>query len=331
MPLRHGIDVSIVSSTHETFTEYGVNTHASSKLVNAKIEARTGVQFYIVIRPEHPFPTAQNQRHGSRALTRARANDRSALPFQETPPAPRKDTPKFKTSDLDNNHGFKEPVEEFRYNFIANTLKLGMSDRIDFEPLKFLPSKYAHCPDLRTLYAPLPATKSKSHPFDLIAEVFLDGRAKAEIRSIIYLDPTDFHYSISGTVLKGRRVRALGENDGPIKTCIHDWVFTDVGIEVLFERMGVEDVVTDESDSNHDSQEIASLAEILQETANVDDKPEAERELKVGKIEVLFTRVVLGNSIPSARRTVLKSLHYQDGEQQTPKKAVGKDVTHTTR
>ncbi len=93
MPLRHGLDVSVISSSYERFTEYGVNTHARSKLVTAKIEARSGVQFYIAIRAEDPFPTEQNKRYGSSILTQAQAKDCPVRPLPGRPPAPRKSNP----------------------------------------------------------------------------------------------------------------------------------------------------------------------------------------------------------------------------------------------
>jgi RNA recognition motif. (a.k.a. RRM, RBD, or RNP domain) len=103
MPLRHGLGVSVVSSSCESFTEYGVNTHAHSKLVTAKIEARSGVQFLISIRPEDPFPTENKERHGLSIVTRAQATDLPEPLSTETPSASRKSTSKFRTFDLDTH------------------------------------------------------------------------------------------------------------------------------------------------------------------------------------------------------------------------------------
>lgn len=103
MPLRHGLDVSIVSSALDTFTEYGVNTHARSKLVTAKIEARTGVQFFIAIRPERPFPTEPSKRYGSSRLTGSQAAGHLNSQSDNQHPAQRKKSPKTKLSNLDTN------------------------------------------------------------------------------------------------------------------------------------------------------------------------------------------------------------------------------------
>lgn len=114
MPLRHGLDVSIVSSALDTFTEYGVNTHARSKLVTAKIEARTGVQFFIAIHPEVPFPTEQKKQYRSSRLTRAQTADHSKPPSDKTPPAPRKKILKTKLSNLDTNESVEKQVDKPR-------------------------------------------------------------------------------------------------------------------------------------------------------------------------------------------------------------------------
>ncbi len=105
-------------------------------------------------------------------------------------------------------------------------------------------------------------------------------------------------------------------------------MFTDVGIDILLERMEVEDT---SKPNPKDDQDVAELANMLHDVANVDNKEEEEQELKIGKIEVVFTRVVLGSLIPSTTTAISKSLCVQEDVKATPKKSVGRDVTHTTR
>jgi hypothetical protein len=50
--------------------------------------------------------------------------------------------------------------------------------------------------------------------------------------------------------------------------------------------------------------------------------------LKVGRIEIVFTRVVLGDVIPSQRLS--RDGHDYDDAQATLKRPIGKDVAHTT-
>ncbi len=289
MPLRHGLDVSIISSSsYERFTEYGVNTHARSKLVTAKIEARSGVQFYIAIRAEDPFPTEQNKKYGSSILTRAQASGCPTHPLPMPPSAPRK-----------RNSCTDSPL-----------------------PRKSLP-------------APAP----KPPPFDLIAQVYIDGRSKAENRSIITLNPNSPDYEPE-VLLMGRRVRIPSTTGGPTRQCFHDWVFTDVGIEVLLERMGVEDTTEFDARDGGDH-EVAGLADLLQDAVKVEEEEEEEgesgdeegeeQELKIGKIEVVFTRVVVGGVADDVAVASSQSLQDAQSEQAVPKRSVGKDVTHTTR
>lgn len=318
MPLRHGVDVSVISSSREAFTEYGVNTHARSKLVTTKIEARTGVQFYIAIRPDDPFPTEQNNRHGSSILTRAQAGDRLARPFGP-PPAPRENNPKFKMSDLDTNQSADQQFEEPPHSKTSDSNYFTESIPL---PLRRRASASKANPDLS--FPPKP----KPPPFDFIVEVFIDGRTKAEIRSVVELNSNSPYYQTE-VVLKGRRVRVPGRIGGPVKQCIHDWVFTDVGIEVLLERMGFDDT----SESNpKDDHEVAGVADMLQDTAKVDSNEGEEQELKIGKIgkiEVVFTRVVLGGLVPGTPTS--KTLHNAENAQPALNMGIGKDVTHATR
>lgn len=124
---------------------------------------------------------------------------------------------------------------------------------------------------------------------------------------------------------------------GALRAGIHDWIFTDVGIEVLLERMEVDDT-TNLHNVREEDTEVAGLADMLQDAAKVVDTSKEEeegggggRELKIGRIEVVFTRVVLGSLI-SGTAAVSSSLHDVEGAQQgVGRKSVGRDVTHTTR
>jgi hypothetical protein len=329
MPLRHGLDVSVVSSGRERFTEYGVNTHARSKLVTAKIEAKAGVQFYIIIRPVYPFPTERNKNHDSSILTRAQASSGLELPCQETSDALGKHKAKSKVSVLDTTSAVEDQHgdacdEEACDDEATDSLDLKLAQSTKSES-----SATSESSNWQALSGSEANFNAKPPPFDLIAEVFIDGRTKPEIRSVVYLDPSNFYYSKRGMVLKGRRVRAPSKKGELVKTCIHDWVFKDVGIEVLLERMGVEDSIDDDGNETRADQEVAGLADLLQDTAHVDTKEEDEQELKIGRIEIVFTRVVLGSLITPKKPS--KDLHEPIDAQPKPKKAVGRDVTHTTR
>jgi hypothetical protein len=326
MPLRHGLDVSVTSTSSEPFTEYGVNTHARSKLVTAKIEARTGVQFYIAIRPEDPFPTQQDKRHSSRMLTRAQARARAAA-AAEPPPEQRKQSANIKTSDLDSSESASQQAEEPLHSQPGDSI---LKRSNSFDGLKQLPNSQRpsvsdSSPDLSFPSLPPVLPTPEPTPFDFLVEVFIDGRSKAEIRSLVGLNPDSLDYE-RNFVLTGRRVHIPGPAGAPLQQCVHDWVFTDVGIEVLLERMGVKD--TDEPNPQ-DDHEVAGLADMLQDTAKVDVKKDEAQELKVGKIEVLFTRVVVGST--KTHTNTSKSLDDAELAQPAQSIGLGNDVTHTTR
>jgi hypothetical protein len=166
-----------------------------------------------------------------------------------------------------------------------------------------------------------------------MAEIYIDGLPKPEIRSIIYLNPSSLWYDPHGFVIKGRRVRSNpDEHDQPVKSCIHDWVFSDVGIEVLMERMGM-GIDGDSGCANEhpEDREVDEVAELLQDAAHVDadEAGDGGRELKIGKIEIVFSRVVLGGLIPRSETAVSRNIH--QAEEAETKKVIGRDVTHTTR
>lgn len=335
MPLRHGLDVSVISSSYERFTEYGVNTHARSKLVTAKIEARSGVQFYIAIRPEDPFPTQQNKRYGSSILTRAQAADGPIRPLSGPSSAPPKSFSGWKSSALATDHPVDQQAEKPSYGGTSNSFFKPSNTPTGLTPI--LPSLTLVTPkdtlhlttrlDPSTTRTPAPMPP----PFDLIVEVHIDGRRKAEVRFIVHLDPSSPDYQ-SEVLLTGRRVRIPSKSGEPARQCFHDWVFTDVGIEVLLERMGVEDTTGSDARDREDL-EVGELADKLQDAAKVEGDGEGneEQELKIGKIEVVFTRVVLGGVTHDFDVAASENLHDAQSEQAMPKRSVGKDVTHTTR
>lgn len=336
MPLRHGLDVSVITPDFNRFTEYGVSTHARSKLVTAKLEAKTGAQFQISIRPERLFPTEQNKRQGLSILTRAQERSRSDSALHNSTVARRRDTARLKISGHNVDTRVEERLKELHLNDEdSHTPKPPSTPKAHHKlsPRSNLSSALTRHPMLLprpippSTLPPKPTPAYKAPPFDLLAEVFIDGRSKAETRCTIYLDPASCYYHPC-SLLEGRRVKLAGKNGRSIRTCVHDWVFTDAGIEVLLERMGVEDDTGKDGREDGD-QEMAGLADLLQDTANVNSEEGAEQqELKIGKIEVRFTRIVLGEFV-SVKSTTANGRKKE--ARASTKRVVGKDVTHTTR
>lgn len=328
MPLRHGLNVSVISTELEKFTEYGVDTRSRSKLVTAKIEAKTGVHFQIAIRPEYPFPTEQSKKRGSSILAGRQSGFHSDNPYEEKPSTPRKRKREANVSVLDTSSAGEDQRKEAHHDKVNDDLKPRSTHFKKSEPgLPLSVSSESSNPNALSESAgnpnPIPP------PFDLIVEVFIDGRTKAEIRSALYLNPSNPYYSPADVILKGRRVWAPSRRGEPMRSCIYDWVFTDVGIEVLFERMDVEDTIDDVGKETGGDPEVAGLANLLQNTANVASQDEEDQELKIGKIEVVFNRAILGSS--GCPTGAPRDLNDPEEAQTAPQKAIGKDVTHTTR
>lgn len=138
--------------------------------------------------------------------------------------------------------------------------------------------------------------------FDLLAEVFVDGRTKVDARCFLHLNPSHPHYCSSGVVLKGRPVLVgIDHSDTSDQYTIHDWVFTDFGIEALPEQMTVKD--TKEFNSEHDH--------------------------ITRKIKIVFTKVVLGKHSSSVSASL--DLNDQAHRSSPSGEAVGNAPTHTVK
>lgn len=120
--------------------------------------------------------------------------------------------------------------------------------------------------------------------YHLLASLYLDGRETVERAMIVYLDADhpDYRADRGGkTYLQHRWVRT---KDGRIVQ--HSWVFKEVGIETLLDKMLVKDdpeAAAAAQDGEDDL--IAALG-----SAGLDDKEETK---KLGQIEVRFTRVMI--------------------------------------
>ncbi|KAL9111006.1 MAG: hypothetical protein Q9187_007979 [Circinaria calcarea] len=85
----------------------------------------------------------------------------------------------------------------------------------------------------RTYSTKLPAAGR----FDFLASIYIDGRAKPEMRRVIYLDPKHPKFDSGLVYLNGRL--ATDVNGNPIR---QPWVFEDAwGLETVFGRMKVEE------------------------------------------------------------------------------------------
>lgn len=160
-------------------------------------------------------------------------------------------------------------------------------------------------------------------PFHLLASLFLDGRRKPERKLIVYLDPADddFAQPDGKVTFKSRWVQGKDESFKE-----HSWVFKDVGIETVFDRMligGGTNCVKIREEHDEDA-----MVDAMRTTGLGVEKNIEEDKNNIGQILVLIERVVLGRK--------WRDHHYrpkhQEGEdaEDVDMAGVKNEITHTT-
>ena len=341
MPLTHGLDVAITTTALKSLTEYGSHSLGrTTKQVSTRIEAKSGLQFYIRVRPESPFPLSDadvkaslsRDKHSSRKKVKPEYQSKDRDDYLLRRPRCFDDHQPVEQVNHDSDHDHLKNIShgEEKARIMAEDNKLKYSP----EPGVAL-SHYNTRSSTSTLLSvkdddsDASITKFPSPPFDLTASVYIDGRSKPECRQVIYLDPSHPKYDPAGFVFKGRWVAPPGDSgnktrrgipDAVPHIGIRDWVFTDVGIDVLMSRMGmIEPNGTLEIDPT-----MSDLTSSLKSSVNVST---AERP-KPGQIEVRVRRILAGE--PRSDQA-LKPYHYAGDEEVADANSIGDDCTHTTK
>ena len=160
-------------------------------------------------------------------------------------------------------------------------------------------------------------------PFHFLASLFLDGRAKAERKVIIYLDPKDEDYNYPDGKIEIKTRWAQGK-DGNLKE--QSWVFQDVGIETLFDKM----IIAGDIDINDPTpiQDGDKLVNAMSSTyLDGDNDMSREEKSQVGQILVTLERVILGGKW---RDRNYRPKHNENEMQDVNIENANKEITHFT-
>lgn len=160
-------------------------------------------------------------------------------------------------------------------------------------------------------------------PFHLLASLFLDGRQKAERKVIVYLNPNDedFAYPDGKVTFRSRWVQG---NDGSLKE--HSWVFKDVGIDTIFDKMFISGG-ENRAEILEEHDEDAMVAAMRATGLGVEGDANEEKS-NLGQILVIVQRVVLGTKWQHKQ---YHSKHQEDDEAEDVDMAgVKNEITHTT-
>lgn len=160
-------------------------------------------------------------------------------------------------------------------------------------------------------------------PFDLLASLYLDGRQRAERRVIVYLDPR--HRDFTRPDGKVRfRARWVQGKDGAVEE--HAWVFKDVGIETIFDKMliaGSHRQANRATQFDEDSMTAAMNATELGPEGNIKN----EEKSNVGQIVMVIERIVVG---VKWNEDNYRPKHRNDQADDVDMDDLGNGITHTT-
>ena len=269
--------------------EWGVQKMKNTKKISAYIEAETGKSFRIRIQPKIPFPSKDGpgvHEYNTRQKTKARENGLETL-------RPGFSGARHKSYNSDVSVKIKkEPMEEP----MALSFQATSSERM----IKRIPPP----------------------PFHLLASLYLDGREKPERRVIIYLDPDDADFSYPGGEVEINGRWAQGK-DGNIKE--QSWVFQDIGIETLFDKMLIAGDNSDTPISERNEAELTNAFDNIYLDGDGDFV--REEKSKVGQILVTIERVKLGEKW---RDTNFRAKHMEHEMENVDMVDAGKEITHTT-
>ncbi|KAL8853498.1 MAG: hypothetical protein Q9221_001657 [Calogaya cf. arnoldii] len=166
---------------------------------------------------------------------------------------------------------------------------------------------------------PSGASNNTWPPFTFLATLYLDGRRKPERRIVVYLDPNDEDFNPPNGLVKfkSRTVQGL---DGVIEE--HAWVFRDIGIETLFDKIALRENAGDAmepEDTLVDAMKTSKLADGHDGTC--------EANQKIGQIVVELERVNLGRKL---RNQNYFARHMEGDRDDVDMGGVGSDMVHTT-
>ncbi|MCJ1383919.1 hypothetical protein MMC17_007033 [Xylographa soralifera] len=305
--------------SYRPLEEFGVQKMRKSKQISAYIEAETGKSFRILIQPKIPFPSKYaptTHEYNTRQKVKARENSlKTARPgFLKTDEDWHNDGNHFSPRILDRHGRSRSDIDSEPRRRSSN------SD-------SFVNIKEEPTDEHMTFSSPAPSMekmvkRTPPPPFHLLASLYLDGRKRPDRRVFVHLDPEDdiFNYPSGEVEIKTRWVQ---DKDGNIKE--QSWVFQDIGIETLFDKMLIAE---DKNAMPRAQRNQAALVNAFDNIyLNGDSDFVKEEKSKVGQILVTIDRVTLGKRWQDTNyQAKLKEQDMEDVDMMD----AGKEITHTT-
>ena len=259
MPTYRDIDVHVTDAKGARLTEWRVRKRDRSRLSTCYIQSKTGMAFRTAIKPTVlPYPGFV----GEVVYDDGQAEGEDEGKRERKPP---------KSKVNFNLLSFADDV----YEVDKYGRSLGLRQRGS-------PELGSHTP------TPLPQPKA---PWHLLATLRLDGRRHYEKRSIVYLDRRHpkCHTFDCQTIIKARMVT---DDEGDVREC--GWVFKEVGIEDVFDKLFLSNGSGDEETepATGDGDELLTAMNGL----GANRMEDTDEKSTMGQIEVTLERIKLGET-----------------------------------
>lgn len=128
-------------------------------------------------------------------------------------------------------------------------------------------------------------------PFDLLASLYLDGRQKPERRAIVYLDPKYHDFPQPDGKIRFRARWTQGENGTLVE---HAWVFKDVRIENVFDKLSISKSRNRVNKANHLDDDDAMIAAMNATELGVENNIKNDEKCSIGQIVIVVQRIIVG-------------------------------------
>ena len=335
MPEVRDIEVHVTSSEGVELPEWGIHTFRRSHKTSAYIQSKTDMLFRVSIKPKIPY-VAADVASAHVYETRRRGSDRPGCfqmedEWEDVDGGENMSTgdrcdlyDQLRFSSRSASHHKPEDSSEGRRSSKRHASRLhrrSSSDRdsrdrrIRREPSEANISLSSPPPSRDFRRTPPP-------PFHFLASLYLDGRRKAERKLVVYLDPDDEDFNQPDGKVHFR-TRWVQGNDGKLRE--HGWVFKDVGIETVFDKMllsGDHHV----SGKVHMREEDSIIAAMNATDLGAEGDVEREERTKLGQIVVTIERIKLGKKWVDGRYRA----HHKEGDvDDVEMDGANTEITHT--
>ncbi|KAL9026398.1 MAG: hypothetical protein Q9196_004931 [Gyalolechia fulgens] len=313
MPQLQNVIVCVTDGDNKALEEWGVQYLRGNK-VSAYIKSTPNMPFRVSIRPRIPYPAERSPDKNDRRGIMKEARDEARIK-QENFAGDRNMLPSFSGQRKPGMSTTERPFGTRLENVDADE---HLADRDFPYTRQYSLDDFSH-PASSPIHKRKKTLEETCPPFSFLATLYLDGRIKPERTLIVYLDPNDddFSHPNGEVMFKCRHVQ--GENGSVNEQA---WVFKEIGIETVFEKIALRDRAEDLLDPEDVLVNAFNDSKLGGERSQVD-----EERGKVGQIVIELERVSLGKKY---RDRNYRAMHSEGDMDDVDMEGGSQEVAHTT-